>query len=77
MFYCDACAAKCGYPTDFYISRSRGPCEICGTLATCYDVPSSKLPEPRQQEESNQPAPNKRKPKRSRRSTKRTASAVR
>lgn len=44
MFYCEACAKKNGYPFEFYLPQSRGPCELCKKTATCVDVPSSRLP---------------------------------
>lgn len=43
MFYCDACAQKNGWPDDFWLPRSRGPCEACGKVASCNDVPSVHL----------------------------------
>jgi hypothetical protein len=42
MFYCKLCQVKNNYPES--ISTSVGTCEICGTIAVCYDVPSSHLP---------------------------------
>lgn len=45
MFYCEPCAAAAEWPTDFWLSRSMGPCEVCGTAAVCFDVSSSRLPE--------------------------------
>lgn len=50
MFYCEPCRVKNGYPEG--IGFSRGPCELCGKLANCYDVPSSYLarfPSPKEQ----------------------------
>ena len=50
MFYCEPCRVKHGYPEG--IGFSRGPCELCGRVATCYDVPSSYLarfPSPKEQ----------------------------
>jgi len=44
MFYCDECAEKNGYPQS--IIRSIGPCELCGRIADCSDMPSSSLPKP-------------------------------
>ena len=49
MFFCDKCAEKNGWPTSFM--RSRGPCEVCGYVAVCSDIPSRALPE------SKPPAP--------------------
>src|SRR5580765_8431558 len=42
MFYCEACRKERDWPEGF--SRSYGPCEICGTPALCYDIPSRALP---------------------------------
>ena len=44
MFYCNKCAEKKGYPIT--IGRSQGTCELCGSKASCNDMPSSKLPIP-------------------------------
>ncbi len=44
MFYCDECGTKEGWPTDFYLPMSKGPCECCGKVRGCFDVPSSALP---------------------------------
>lgn len=44
MFYCEDCARKNGWPTDFWIPRSHGGCEVCGKGGTCFDVPSTQLP---------------------------------
>ena len=44
MFYCDDCGRKNGWPTEFYLVRSIGPCEVCEETHACYDVPSSHLP---------------------------------
>lgn len=43
MFYCDSCAQKNKWPTDFFLPRSRGPCEVCEKVAVCNDVPSERL----------------------------------
>lgn len=43
MFYCDDCAKKCEWPESF--GRSTGPCEICGQVRVCNDLPSSQLPD--------------------------------
>jgi hypothetical protein len=45
MFYCDDCAKENGYPET--IMKSQGPCECCGKVALCNDMPSSKLPKPK------------------------------
>lgn len=42
MFFCDPCNKHNGL--DAWMIASRGPCEICGEVADCYDVPSSLLP---------------------------------
>jgi len=44
MFYCNDCAKENGYPQS--IIRSIGPCECCGKIADCSDMPSSNLPKP-------------------------------
>jgi hypothetical protein len=46
MFYCEKCGKKNQWPTDFFIPQSHGPCEMCGRPALCFDVPSSRLPDP-------------------------------
>ena len=46
MFYCNDCANENGYPIS--IIRSIGPCECCGKVADCSDMPSSDLPKPRE-----------------------------
>lgn len=48
MFYCEPCGHHQGWPTDIFVPRSRGKCEMCDALAVCFDVPSSRLgaPEP-------------------------------
>jgi len=45
MFYCQQCATTNGWPFDDWMGLSRGPCEICHTVAECADIPSSSLPE--------------------------------
>lgn len=42
MFYCDECAEKKEWPTTLF--RSRGPCEVCGQVASCNNVASGNLP---------------------------------
>ena len=42
MFYCNDCAKENDYPET--ITKSQGPCELCGKVAICNDMPSSKLP---------------------------------
>lgn len=49
MFYCDACARKNKWPDEFWLPRSRGPCEVCGKVAVCNDVPSTWLSSKRKQ----------------------------
>lgn len=48
MFYCDPCALPRKWPTDTFV-RSHGPCEICGNVSNCNDVPSKYLPIPPRQ----------------------------
>jgi hypothetical protein len=45
MFYCDPCRVRKEWPET--LSRSTGPCEICGKTALCHDCPSEYLPLPR------------------------------
>lgn len=49
MFYCETCRELHGWPKGW--GRSLGPCEMCGKVADCYDVPSRALP-PVKREES-------------------------
>lgn len=44
MFYCEACRKAKNWPEG--MSRSYGRCEVCKFEASCYDVPSSRLPMP-------------------------------
>jgi len=46
MFYCEACRIKRDWPEGFL--RSYGPCELCGKMANCHDVPSRFLPIPQE-----------------------------
>lgn len=48
MFYCNKCADKKGWPKNT-ISGSYGPCECCGRVSECDDVPSYALPIPKKQ----------------------------
>lgn len=48
MFYCDECATKNGYPETAF--KSQGPCECCGKLRVCNDMPSRLLPMPKKKE---------------------------
>lgn len=43
MFYCDSCAKKRNWPESWF--RSKGPCEVCGKTAVCYEVSSAILSE--------------------------------
>lgn len=43
MFYCDECRRKANWPESIF--KSRGPCEVCGNMAICNDVPTKYLPE--------------------------------
>lgn len=45
MFFCDACAKKQNWPTSLF--GSYGPCEVCGNMDECNDVPSKYLPMPK------------------------------
>lgn len=49
MFYCEACAKKNEWPFRDALSKSHGPCECCGRVRTCADVPSRALPEPKRE----------------------------
>lgn len=53
MFYCDECASKNKWPGYYGMPQSRGPCEVCGKVRPCYDVPSSALPATRNMEANN------------------------
>lgn len=44
MFYCDDCREKQNWPEGF--AKSEGPCECCGEVAPCNDVPSKLLGPP-------------------------------
>lgn len=44
MFYCAKCAEKNKWP--WGLSGSHGPCEVCGKVTICTDVPSHALPDP-------------------------------
>lgn len=50
MFYCEDCRKKNNWPET--ASRSHGKCEMCGIVGLCYDVPSSRLPEPKKETRS-------------------------
>ena len=61
MFYCESCSNKYGYPTDWYIPQSYGPCEFCGRTKPCYDTPSIHLTsknDTNQKQESQKEDPN-------------------
>lgn len=47
MFYCQQCAAERKWPYFYGLPMSRGPCELCGKVRSCADVPSRALPESR------------------------------
>jgi transcription initiation factor IIE alpha subunit len=49
MFYCENCREKRDYPESFM--RSYGKCEMCGSVAVCYDVNSSILAQIRRERE--------------------------
>jgi hypothetical protein len=44
MFYCEPCRIKNEWPEGW--AKSRGPCEVCGQVALCYDVQSRRLTTP-------------------------------
>lgn len=44
MFFCETCRVDNQWPTS--LRRSQGQCECCNTYASCYDVPSRRLPMP-------------------------------
>ena len=45
MFFCDRCAKRRDWPTSFM--KSEGPCEVCGKIRICNDIPSRHLPLPK------------------------------
>ena len=42
MFYCNKCAKAKGWPIDIP-PKLYGPCEVCGKVTSCNDVPSKNL----------------------------------
>lgn len=50
MFFCDSCGNKNKWPAS--MSKSLGPCEVCGKVKRCSDVPSKYLPLPPKKVES-------------------------
>lgn len=44
MFFCEPCRVEREWPEGFI--QSRGPCELCGVVSVCYDIPSRALPPP-------------------------------
>lgn len=42
MFFCEACRQRLHWPPTLGI-KSDGPCECCGAVAVCHDVPSALL----------------------------------
>lgn len=42
MFYCDKCQVKHDLP-DLGGLKSYGPCELCGNMTGCHDVPCSLI----------------------------------
>lgn len=49
MFFCEECKQRNNWPGIWAFSY--GDCEICGTRAHCYDVPSKHLPPPKRAKE--------------------------
>ena len=45
MFYCEKCRAEKDWPHG--VLRSSGRCECCDEPALCHDVPSRRLPRPK------------------------------
>ena len=43
MFICEDCLKKYENDKPMYLSESHGACEVCGKVADCVDIPSSKL----------------------------------
>lgn len=50
MFYCDHCADQNEWPKPWLASY--GPCEVCGRVRSCYDVPSTVLPPAKKKEDA-------------------------
>ena len=48
MFFCEKCRVKKQWPESF--GKSVGPCEVCGKVELCNDVPSGALPLPKKKE---------------------------
>ncbi len=44
MFFCDPCGKERKWPDSIF--QSYGPCEVCGKVGPCNDVPSKYLPLP-------------------------------
>ncbi|MFA6096529.1 MAG: hypothetical protein WC788_02775 [Candidatus Paceibacterota bacterium] len=42
MFYCEKCREENKWPKSLF--KSYGPCEMCGKVRECNDVPSRCLP---------------------------------
>ncbi len=47
MFYCEPCRVENNWPKSMLAYISRGMCEICETVQSCYDIPSKDLPLPK------------------------------
>ncbi len=58
MFFCEECRKKRGWPEGF--RQSYGPCECCGKVAGCWDVPSHALPMPKEPAKAAKKATKKR-----------------
>ena len=52
MFYCENCRKKNKWPVSFSVSH--GPCEMCGKVGDCFDVPCSQLPPSKEEKKTKQ-----------------------
>lgn len=53
MFYCDPCREKNDWPQS--MMKSEGPCEVCGVVRICFDMPSRLLPLPKKNKKDGTP----------------------
>jgi hypothetical protein len=53
MFYCDRCANNNEWPINPWM-RSWGPCEVCKSVGSNNDIPSSYLPIPKKDQGEDQ-----------------------